>query len=63
MRYGVDVERDDVASLGVLGVVLGVIAARAAAVLAVPGHGLAETEEHRPGGIRFAHPIVYLDDS
>ena len=61
-RHGVDVERGDVASLDVLGVVLGVTAAHAAVREVVPGHAPAEIEEHRPGGIRLAERLVFLND-
>ncbi len=53
----VDVERNNVASFDVLGIVLGVIGANPPAIPAVPGHTLAQVQEHRPCGILAAHAL------
>ena len=47
----VDVERNDVAAADVLRVVFRVVRPHAPAIPAVPGHALAQIEQHRPGGV------------
>ena len=61
MRDGVDVERGNVAALDVLGVILGVVRADAAAVPAVPGNALSEVQEDRTGRIAGLDGLIIGD--
>src|SRR5262249_41305889 len=58
----VDVERDDVTALDVLGVIPRWFRPPPAAVPAVPRHSLAEVQQHRAIGIGLADPAVRLHD-
>src|SRR6185503_2516131 len=54
----INVERRDVATLHVFGIVLGMIAPHATANVVVPRHSLPEIQEDRTRGIRCANPRI-----
>ena len=62
MHGGINIEGSDVAALDVFGIVLGMVAANAAANPVVPGNPLAEVDHDRTGGIHGAHALVILDN-
>src|SRR5262245_51833159 len=59
---GINVERRDVATLDIFGIIFGMIAADAAPDVVVPGYALSHVQQNGARRIVLLAPLVVLDD-